>query len=61
VATERSDHLWFLASEPQAAAAHEADELDPSSMQTAIATVLVALIVIGLVIVFLLLFTSVFR
>jgi hypothetical protein len=61
-AAERGDDLWFLANEPQSSTvADENAEPEPSSTQTAVATVLVAMIVIGLVIVFLLLFTSFFR
>ena len=61
-ANDGGDDLWFLANEPQSGGnAGEMAEVEPSSMQTAVATVLVAAIVIGLVIVFLLLFTSVFR
>lgn len=58
-ATEGADDPWSLADEPQLAAA--AGETDPTSTQTAVATMLVALIVIGVVIVVLLLFTPLFR
>jgi hypothetical protein len=62
--SDDSEDLWFLSGEPRqygaGSAGEQAVDAEPSSVQTAILTVLVALGVIALVIVFLALFTSIF-